>query len=64
MHAYRITRGGDVIGIRARRRRDSAGGAAAEGLEEEGQAPDLLECPDHRPSTFLKGKPRSIIRLP
>jgi hypothetical protein len=36
MHAYRITRGGDVIGIRARRRRDSAGGAAAEGLEEEG----------------------------
>ena len=25
---------------------------------------ELLECPDHRPSSFLKGKPRSIISLP
>ena len=24
----------------------------------------LPECPDHRPSTFVKGKPRSIISLP
>jgi hypothetical protein len=31
--------------------------------EEGGQAPDLPECPDHRPSMFLKGKPRSILRL-
>jgi len=23
-----------------------------------------LECPDHRPSTFEKGKPRSILSLP
>ena len=25
---------------------------------------ELLECPDHRPSSFLKGKPRSILSLP
>ena len=25
---------------------------------------ELPECPDHRPSSFLKGKPRSIISLP
>jgi len=25
---------------------------------------ELQECPDHRPSTFEKGKPRSILRLP
>ena len=25
---------------------------------------DLQECPDHRPSTFEKGKPRSILSLP
>jgi len=31
-----------------------------EGAEEE---EDLLECPDHRPSTYVESKPRSIIRL-
>ena len=25
---------------------------------------ELPECPDHRPSSFLKGKPRSILSLP
>ena len=35
--------------------------AAPEGEE---QTPEeLLECPDHRPTSFLKGKPRSIISL-
>ena len=24
---------------------------------------ELLECPDHRPSSFLKGKPQSILSL-
>ena len=31
----------------------------------EEQAPkELPECPDHRPISFLKGKPRSILSLP
>ena len=35
---------------------------APEGKE---QTPDeLLECPDHRPTSFLKGKPWSILSLP
>ena len=25
---------------------------------------DLPECPDHRPTSFIKGKPRSILSLP
>ena len=25
---------------------------------------ELPECPNHRPSSFLKGKPRSILSLP
>ena len=25
---------------------------------------DLPECPDHQPTSFLKGKPRSILGLP
>ena len=32
--------------------------------EEEQTLEDLLECPDHRPTSFLKGKPRSILSLP
>jgi len=31
------------------------------GLEPE---EELHECPDHKPSTFEKGKPRSILSLP
>ena len=32
--------------------------------EDEEQTPEeLSECPDHRPTSFLKGKPRSIISL-
>ena len=37
--------------------------------EQEVQGPEggvneeVLECPDHQPSTFLKGKPRSILSL-
>jgi len=30
-------------------------------LEPEGE---LQECPNHKPSTFEKGKPRSILGLP
>ena len=35
--------------------------AAPEGEEQNPE--DLLECPDHRPTFFLRGKPRSIISL-
>ena len=34
-------------------------GELSQGAEEE----DLPECPDHRPSTYVEGKPRSIISL-
>ena len=34
-------------------------------LKEEEQTPEeLLECPDHCPTSFLKGKPWSILSLP
>ena len=32
--------------------------------EGEPEADHLPECPDHQPSTFVKGKPQSIISLP
>ena len=31
--------------------------------EEEQISEELSECPDHRPTSFLKGKPRSILIL-
>ena len=36
--------------------------AAPEGKEKNPK--ELSECPDHRPTSFLKGKPRSILSLP
>ena len=33
-------------------------------IEEAAAAEELPECPDHRPSSFLKGKSRSILSLP
>ena len=30
---------------------------------EESANDELPECPDHRPTSFLKGKPRSILSL-
>ena len=36
--------------------------AAPEGVEQNPE--ELPECPDHRPTSFLWGKPRSILSLP
>ena len=36
---------------------------AAAPEEEEQNLEELWECPDHHPTTFLKGKPRSILSL-
>ena len=36
---------------------------AAAPKEEEQNPEELPECPDHRPTSFLKGKPRSILSL-
>ena len=35
--------------------------AAPEGMEQNPE--ELPECPDHRPTSFLWGKPRSILSL-
>ena len=36
--------------------------AAPEGVEQNPK--ELPECPNHHPTSFLRGKPRSIISLP
>ena len=33
-------------------------------IDEAAAEEELPECPDHLPSSFLKGKPRSILSLP
>ena len=37
---------------------------AATPEDEEQTLEELPECPDHRPTSFLRGKPRSILSLP
>ena len=36
----------------------------AQAIDEAAAEEELPECPDHHPSSFLKGKPRSILCLP
>ena len=51
-------------GIRARTSRGTAASSGAGGAgPQEGANEEILECPDHQPSSFLKGKPRSILSL-
>ena len=38
-------------------------GQQRERPQEAEEEEDLPECPDHRPSTYVEGKPRSIISL-
>jgi hypothetical protein len=57
MHAYRIARGVTLVEF------EPIEGEIPQEELEGGQAPNLPECHDHRPSTFLKGKPRSILSL-
>ena len=33
-------------------------------IDEAAAEEELPECPDHQPSSFLKGKPRSMLSLP
>ena len=37
--------------------------AVAAPEEEEQNLEELSECPNHRPTSFMKGKPRSILSL-
>ena len=63
-HAYRIVWGDNSFGVQQRRRGGTAGdtsGVAPEG--EEQTLEDFPKCPDHRPTSFLKGKPQSILSL-
>jgi hypothetical protein len=38
-------------------------GESEEAVNEGGATEELPECPDHRPSTFLKGKPQCMLTL-
>ena len=57
MHAIGSPEGVTLLEFEPERREEQE--VQVEGVNVE----DLLECPDHQPSLFLKGKPRSIISL-
>jgi len=64
MHAYRIPRGVMLLKFEPIEEEVPPELQSQEIPEDGGHTTELPEFPDHQPSTFLKGKPQSIIRLP
>jgi len=69
MHAYRIPRGVIPRGVMLLKFEPIEEEVPPELQSQEipedvGHTTELPEFSDHQPSTFLKGKPQSIIRLP
>ena len=57
----RCAGGSDVAGVRGTNQEEEP---EVQEVDEAVAAEDLPECPDHQPSSFLRGKPRSILSLP
>ena len=55
----RCAGGSDIAGVRG-----SQPEPEVQEADEAAAAEELPECPNHRPSSFLKGKPRSILSVP
>jgi hypothetical protein len=64
MHAIGVPEGVTLIEFEQERSKEPQAAQEQEVLAGGVNKEDLLECPDHQPSSFLKGKPKSIIRLP
>ena len=64
IHASRIDRGDNVAGVQRRRGRGPTEDSSSRSSQRRGvDIEEILECPDHHPTSFLKGKPRSILTL-
>ena len=60
IHAIGVPEGVTLLEFEGARQEEPEVQATDETVAEE----ELPECPDHRPSSFLKGKPQSILSLP
>ena len=60
IHAIGVPKGVTLLEFEGASQEEPEVQATDEAAAEE----ELPECPDHRPSSFLKGKPRSILSLP
>ena len=63
-HAYRIAEGITLLEFEAVEEEDQEAPQQVALESEEHALEELPECLDHRPTSFLKGKPRSILSLP
>jgi hypothetical protein len=61
--SYRIAGGSASSSTRGAGQGRRIGNLAQEVLEVEEQGEDIPECVDHQPSSFERGKPRSILSL-
>ena len=60
IHAIGVPEGVTLLEFEGASKEEPEVQAIEEAVAEE----ELPECPDHHPSSFLKGKPRSILSLP
>jgi len=64
MHATDASEGGTTYKIERVNPKDQEGNQESEDQPTEpGEPEEVVECPSHEPTTFVKGKPRSIISL-
>ena len=63
MHAIGSPEGVTLLEFKPERQEEQHAAQEQEIQAEGVNVEDLSECPDHQPSSFLKGKPQSIISL-
>ena len=63
MHAIGVPEGVTLLEFEKRLPKEQQQVQEQEVQAPEGGVNEVLECPDHQPSTFLKGKLRSILSL-
>ena len=63
MHAIGSPEGVTLLEIKPKRQEEQQATQEQEVQAEGVNVEDLPECPDHQPSSFIKGKPRSILSL-
>ena len=63
MHAIGSPKGVTLLEFEPERQEEQQAAQEQEVQAEAVNVENLPECPDHQPSSFLKGKPRSIISL-
>ena len=64
IHAIGVPEGVTLLEFEGASQEEQPEEPKVQATDEAAAEEELPECPDHQPSSFLKGKPRSILSLP